>query len=70
MIAEARADWIYDMTDAYDGDEFIDTGPCHVTENGNAIMAKRISDVVSPILERRAKKDADASATDPGLTRP
>lgn len=70
LISEARADWIYDMTDAYDGDEFIYTGPCHVTENGNAIMAKRISEALSPILERRTKKGADASAAGPGLTHP
>lgn len=57
-IAEADTDWIHDETDAFDGDEYIYTGPCHVTENGNAIMAKRVSAIAGPILERR------------GLTRP
>jgi len=55
-IRGAGADWIHDETDAFDGDEFIYTGPCHVTENGNAIMAKRISAIVSPILERRPRR--------------
>jgi hypothetical protein len=54
-IRAAGAGWIHDETDAYDGDEFIYTGPCHVTENGNAIMAERISAIAAPILERRTR---------------
>ena len=75
-IAESGADWIHDLTDAFDGDEFIYTGPCHVTENGNAIAAERISAIVSPILAARAQaKSASAepapeSVPAPGLTSP
>ena len=52
-IAKADVDWIHDVTDAFDGDEFIYTGPCHVTENGNAIIARRISEIAAPILAAR-----------------
>ncbi len=80
-IAKANADWIHDVTDAFDGDEFIYTGPCHVTENGNAIIASRISEIVRPILASRASGGvgrgsssvsdrADATAIADGLTRP
>ncbi|MFO0690652.1 MAG: SGNH/GDSL hydrolase family protein [Myxococcota bacterium] len=60
-IAVSGADWIHDATDAFDGDEFIYTGPCHVTENGNERMAKRISEIVSPILARRAAERTGTS---------
>jgi len=56
------ADWIHDATDAFDGDAFIYTGPCHVTENGNAIMAERIDRIVGPILERRISAPAPSSS--------
>ncbi len=80
-IAKANADWIHDVTDAFDGDEFIYTGPCHVTENGNAIIASRISEIVRPILASRASGGvgrgssatsdrADAPAIAASLTRP
>lgn len=67
-IAKEKADWIHDVTDAFDGDEFIYTGPCHVTENGNALVARRISEIVSPILTARVEARAASSA--PSLTRP
>lgn len=63
-IVASGADWIHDVTDAFDGDEFIYTGPCHVTENGNARMAERISRIVAPILARRASERAGAGAGD------
>lgn len=53
-VAESSADWVHDLTDAFDGDEFIYTGPCHVTENGNAIAARRISEIVASLLAARA----------------
>ena len=67
-IEKENAAWIHDVTDAFDGDEFIYTGPCHVTENGNAIIARRISEIVSPILAARV--GARAASGDPDLTRP
>jgi hypothetical protein len=61
-IAGAGVDWVHDLTDAFDGDEFIYTGPCHVTENGNAIAAQRISEIVRPILEARMRGESGSGA--------
>jgi lysophospholipase L1-like esterase len=52
-IRASGADWIFDETAAFDGDERVYTGPCHVTENGNAIIARRISAIAAPILAAR-----------------
>lgn len=60
-IRASDAAWIHDLTDAFDGDEFVYTGPCHVTENGNAIMAERISRIARPILERRLRERSAAN---------
>lgn len=57
-IEAERADWIHDLTDAFDGDEYIYMGPAHVTGNGNAIIAERITRVAAPVLEARVDRSA------------
>jgi hypothetical protein len=58
-IAREQADWILDLTDAFDGDELIYMGPAHVTANGNQIIAERISQAVTGMLEARSKTVPD-----------
>ncbi len=45
-IAERKHPWIYDLSDQFDGDEIIYIDFCHVSSNGNEIMAKAISKVI------------------------
>jgi hypothetical protein len=46
-IKERNHDWIVDLSDSFDGDEYIYIDFCHVSPNGNEIIAKRISSVVN-----------------------
>jgi hypothetical protein len=46
-IAQRNHPWIYDLSNAFDGDELIFIDFCHVSPNGNEIMAKRIIEIVS-----------------------
>jgi hypothetical protein len=46
MIAELQEDWVYDFTTAFDGDEPIYIDFCHVSENGNRIIAERLAHVL------------------------
>jgi hypothetical protein len=46
-IGQRNHPWIYDLSDKFDGDEYIYIDFCHVSPNGNEIMAKAIGDVVS-----------------------
>lgn len=43
MIQQKNYPWIIDMTDAFDGDEYIYIDFCHVSENGNRIIADRLA---------------------------
>ncbi len=45
-IAERKHPWIYDLSNLFDGDEYIFIDFCHVSPNGNEKMAKAISDIV------------------------
>jgi hypothetical protein len=61
-IRDENADWIHELTDAFDGDELVYMGPSHVTENGNETMARRISEIVGPLLEARVRsRESDAA---------
>jgi hypothetical protein len=46
-IGQRNHPWIYDLSDKFDRDEYIYIDFCHVSPNGNEIMAKAIGDVVS-----------------------
>lgn len=46
LIAEKEYDWIYDFSDSFDGDHYIYIDFCHVSPNGNEIMAKRIASLL------------------------
>ncbi len=46
-IAERGHTWIIDLTDKFDGDEYIYIDFCHVSPNGNEIIAKEISKVMN-----------------------
>lgn len=39
-------DWIYDFTDVFDKDEFIYIDFCHVSQNGNQLVAERLRQVI------------------------
>jgi hypothetical protein len=54
-IAEEELDFVLDLTDAYDGDEFIYMGPSHVTGNGNERIAKRLQVFVGKRLREQAE---------------
>lgn len=45
MIQQKNYPWIIDMTDAFDGDEYIYIDFCHVSGNGNRIIADRLASV-------------------------
>lgn len=46
-IAERNYTWIVDLSDKFDGNEYIYIDFCHVSPNGNEIIAKEISKVVN-----------------------
>jgi len=46
LIAEKNYDWIYDASNAFDGNDYIYIDFCHVTEKGNKIMAKKVSNIL------------------------
>ena len=45
-ISERKHPWIYDLSDRFDGDDYIFIDFCHVSPNGNEIMAREISNLV------------------------
>ncbi|MEX2491406.1 MAG: SGNH/GDSL hydrolase family protein [Nitrospirales bacterium] len=45
-------DWIHDLTDAFDVDEYIYIDSCHVNGRGNAIIAQKISELLSFLSSR------------------
>jgi hypothetical protein len=45
-IAARNHPWILDLSDKFNGDEYIFIDFCHVSPNGNQIIAKEISDAV------------------------
>jgi hypothetical protein len=50
-IAERRHPWIIDLSRAFDNQEYIFIDFCHVSPNGNAIIAREISNVVNGLEE-------------------
>lgn len=48
-IAERNHPWIVDLSDRFDGDEHIYIDFCHVSPNGNAIIASELSRVVGNV---------------------
>jgi hypothetical protein len=46
-IAERNYPWIVDLTDKFDRNEYIYIDFCHVSPNGNAIIAREISEVLN-----------------------
>jgi hypothetical protein len=45
-IAQRKHPWIYDLSNQFDGNEYIFIDFCHVSPNGNEIMAAAIADIV------------------------
>lgn len=45
-IKERNHSWVYDLSDRFDGSDYIYIDFCHVSPNGNKIIAKEISQVV------------------------
>lgn len=60
-IAERNHDWITDLSDSFDGDDYIYIDFCHVSPNGNEIMAKKISERVN----LKSQKDVTLSTVYP-----
>ena len=50
-IQERNHPWIIDLSHAFDNDEFIFIDFCHVSPNGNEIIAREISRVVNGLEE-------------------
>jgi poly-D-alanine transfer protein DltD len=48
-VAERNHPWIIDLTDKFDGDKYIYIDFCHVSPNGNEIIAKEIAGAVNNI---------------------
>jgi hypothetical protein len=48
-IAQRNHDWIYDLSNAFDGKELIFIDFCHVSPNGNEIMSREIASIVSKL---------------------
>jgi len=46
LMAERNHPWFIDMTNAFDGDQYIYIDFCHVTANGNEIIAERINQIL------------------------
>jgi len=44
-IAERNHPWIYDLSEIFNGSEYVFIDFCHVSPNGNAIMANRIAEI-------------------------
>lgn len=45
-IAERKHQWIYDLSNKFDGNDYIYIDFCHVSPKGNEIIAKEISNIV------------------------
>lgn len=50
-IAERNPPWIIDLTDKFDNNEYIYIDFCHVSPNGNEIIAREISKAVNAIKQ-------------------
>jgi hypothetical protein len=50
-IAARNHPWIIDLSHAFDGDEYVFIDFCHVSPNGNEIIARQISDAVKDDTE-------------------
>jgi hypothetical protein len=50
-IAARNYPWIVDLSQQFDGDEHIFIDFCHVSPNGNEIIAREISNVVEELNE-------------------
>ena len=48
-MAERNHPWIVDLSDRFDRDEYIYIDFCHVSPNGNAIIASELSRVVGNV---------------------
>jgi hypothetical protein len=45
-IADRKHDWIFDLSDKFDGDQYIYIDFCHVSSNGNQIIAEELAKLV------------------------
>ncbi|MFZ6012903.1 MAG: SGNH/GDSL hydrolase family protein [Bacteroidota bacterium] len=48
-IKERNHDWIFDLTDKFDGQEYIYIDFCHVSPNGNDIVSREITNIVARV---------------------
>jgi hypothetical protein len=52
-ISERKHDWIFDLSNKFDGKDYIYIDFCHVSPNGNEIMAKEISTLVRSLPQNK-----------------
>lgn len=51
IIQEKNHPWIIDLSNAFDGNEYIFIDFCHVSPNGNEIIAQQISGAINEMME-------------------
>jgi len=56
-IAELHVDWIFELTNALDGTEFFYIDFCHVSKNGNEVIAKKLATLVEGQLRSGSDKN-------------
>jgi hypothetical protein len=54
-IAERKYDWIYDLSNKFDGNEYIFIDFCHVSPNGNEIIAEEVARIVANLDQEPLK---------------
>ena len=55
LIAQEKADWIYDFTDVFDVEDHIYIDACHVNALGNEIVAERIDRLIGDRLTQSSQ---------------
>lgn len=53
LIRDERPDWIHDITDVFDVDEYIYIDSCHVNARGNGLVAERLDRLIGTSLTQK-----------------
>ncbi len=55
-IAERKYDWVYDFSDDFNGKDYIYIDFCHVSSNGNEIIANHLSKILVSVIQEDQNK--------------
>jgi lysophospholipase L1-like esterase len=55
MTRDEQPDWIHDLTDVFDVDEYIYIDGCHVNGRGNELVARRLDQLIGASLTPKAR---------------